>query len=148
MHTFWCTKSLKKTLSFGAKSRKQRVGIFLAFQIYGSKGSYRQNIENRGVTSVRLPAVPFRNRAGWSRSRLESASAVGLSKIVDYLIDNLCVHYVIVSEGVRSSRKWTGGGPGSELGISPRMISPNVGGLSASAAQLRLLRAAAAVVPD
>jgi len=48
---------LKKNTHFGAKSRKQRTGIFLAFQIYGSKGSYRQNIE-----SMEVMAIPGRLR--------------------------------------------------------------------------------------
>jgi hypothetical protein len=39
MHTFWCNISLKKNSHFCLKYRKQRTGIFLAFQIYGSKGT-------------------------------------------------------------------------------------------------------------
>jgi hypothetical protein len=45
----------QKTLSFGAKSRKQRVGIFLAFQIYGSKGVTGKIF--KALELWRLPAV-------------------------------------------------------------------------------------------
>jgi hypothetical protein len=71
----------QKNSPFHVKSRKQRAGNFLAFQIYGSKGSYGQNIENMEVAvtlgccdSVLEPEKP--------------GSMVRLSKILDYLLDN------------------------------------------------------------
>jgi len=66
------------------------------------------------------PGFPFLTfvligRAGaWTVQKLRP---VRLSKIEDYLTDNLSSLYIISGERVRSRRKWTGRGTGSKLGI-------------------------------
>src|SRR5271165_4269733 len=58
----WAGFAIKKNALVCAKSRKQRIGNFLAFQIYGSKGGYRQNLRNTGVTGFTgCPRFPFWN---------------------------------------------------------------------------------------
>jgi hypothetical protein len=80
LHRFWCNISLKKNSHFPAKYRKQTVGIFRAFQIYGSKGSYGQNLGNIGV----IVASVIRTRVRASAARSEGQVVKDLS----YLIDN------------------------------------------------------------
>jgi hypothetical protein len=84
MHTLWCTISFKKNSRFPAKSRKQRGGIFCPRQIYGSKGSYRQNILNMGVSAITW-LLGFR---GDTAEESAWRCPAELSKIMDYLTDN------------------------------------------------------------
>jgi hypothetical protein len=55
--------------------------------------------------------VPFRKCGLELGAAQKAASMVRLSKSVDYLIDNLFVHYVILSVGTRSRKKWAGCAP-------------------------------------
>jgi hypothetical protein len=63
---------LKKNALSCLKSRKQKIGIFLASQIYGSKGGYGQNIENMKVTRMPdCPAVLFWNGSNTGRDQIK-----------------------------------------------------------------------------
>ncbi len=91
LHTFWCRIWIKKNSHFGAKFRKQRTGIFLASEIYGS---YLSWLRVRYWKHWSYASVwPPRPRDGWTGSSTRNGPEVKgngyVVKDIDYLVDNL-----------------------------------------------------------
>jgi len=118
MHTLWCTISLKKNSRFPAKSRKQRVGIFCPRQIYGSKGSYRQNILNMGVSAITRCSV----FAMTLQKKAHGAALLSCQR--SWIILQIIVACLCYRNGRCGSRgKRTRSGAGSKLGILGAWLS-------------------------
>ena len=121
MHTLWCTISLKKNSRFPAKSRKQRVRIFCPRQIYGSKGSYRQNILNMGVSAITRCSVFAMTR----QKKAHGAALLSCQRswiTLQIIVACLCYR----NRRCRSREKRARSGAGSKLGIlgCPSVLPP------------------------
>src|SRR3981081_3828252 len=75
----------------------------------------------RNGTANELPGAEdsrLHHDGWWLNTASRSCVLVRLSKIEDYLIDNLCVYILSQWNGCGQDEKRAGRGPGSKLGIS------------------------------